>query len=165
MVSVYLHKDPYPSSDALRLQRSDDLESGRHAVRSPVRIVRWASVATPDRCPAAPPRGSLAYVLSTRVAGRPVPTYDRSRLPGRRRTGTEQCWYYPYLPSGASDCMPMPKAGKTILALFKWTIGEIENNPQGVMAAGFDTELNRWQSSGRRPWWYTSRRPWARLQR
>ena len=49
-----------PSSDAQRLQKSDGLESGCHAVRSPARIVRSASFPTPDRCPVTPPDSSSA---------------------------------------------------------------------------------------------------------
>ena len=46
------------SNDAQRLQQSDGLESGCHAVRSPARIVRSASCPTPDCCPVTPP-GSM----------------------------------------------------------------------------------------------------------
>jgi len=80
-----------PSSDARRSQQSDGLESGCHAVRSLARIVRGASIPTPDRSPVAA-QGSLAGVSST-PAGRPVPTSGRWRSPDHRRRGTDRCWY------------------------------------------------------------------------
>jgi len=94
-VSLGFPEDPDPSNDAQRLQKSDGLESGCHAVRSPARIVRSASFPRPDRCPVTPP-GSMADVSSA-AAGGPVSTYRRLRLPDHRKRGTDKCFYHPSL--------------------------------------------------------------------